>query len=337
MTAPEISVLLPVRDAAATLGAALESIRRQSFRDFECIVADDGSVDASRDVAASAAARDPRFTLLALPRRGIVETLNDGLAACRGRLIARMDADDVSARLRLEAERATLVADPSLAATGCHVRTFPRGAMAEGRLRYERWLNSLASADDVHRDRFVECPVAHPTLVARSEVLRRYGYRDAGWAEDYDLVLRLLGDGERVGVTPRRLLLWRDGPKRHSREHPRYAANTFFECKAEFLAASFLARASTYVLWGYGDTGRTLARALSARAKRPTHIVEIHPRRIGARIFGADVISPSALLELPSPRPPVVVSVAGAEARAIIRAFFAAHDIREDSAYVFAA
>jgi glycosyltransferase involved in cell wall biosynthesis len=336
VSSPDISVLLPVRDGAATLRAALESIRRQTFADFECVIADDGSLDAARHVAAAVAARDPRFTLLALPRRGIVETLNDGLAACRGRFVARMDADDVSARRRLEAQRATLVADPSLAATGCHVRTFPRGTLGEGRLRYERWLNSLAGADDVRRDRFVECPIAHPTLLARADVLRKYGYREAGWAEDYDLVLRWLGDGERLGVTPRRLLLWRDGPKRHSREHPRYGASAFVECKAEFLAASFLRNTRTYVLWGYGDTGRTLARALAARGKRPSHIVEIHPRRLGARIFDAEVIPPPALLELAS-RPPVVVSVAGAEARATIRAFFATHGLREDAAFVCAA
>lgn len=337
MTAPEISVLLPVRDAAATLGTALESLRRQSFGDFECVVADDGSRDSSRDVARSAAARDPRFTLLELPRRGIVEALNDGLAACRGRFVARMDADDVSARRRFEAQRTTLLADASLAATGCHVRSFPRGAIPEGRLRYERWLNSLASPEHVTRDRFVECPIAHPTLFARTEVLRRYAYRDVGWAEDYDLVLRWLGDGKRVGVTPARLLLWRDGPKRHSREHARYSASAFVECKAEFLATSFLSPTPTYVLWGYGDTGRLLARALATRDKRPSHIVEVHPRRVGARIFGAEVIPPSGLLELPSPRPPVVVSVAGADARATIRAFFTTHDLREGSDFVCAA
>lgn len=331
MTRPEISVLLPVRDAAATLGAALESIRRQSYGDFECVIVDDGSADESRDLASDLARRDARFRVLALPRRGIVEALNDGLGACRGRFVARMDADDVSCRRRFEAQRATLLADPKLAATGCHVRTFPRGALHAGRLRYERWLNSLGGAEDVWRDRFVECPIAHPTLFARADVLRRYAYREAGWPEDYDLVLRLLGDGERVSVTPRKLLLWRDGAGRHSRSHPRYAANTFFECKAEFLATSFLQGAAAYVLWGYGDTGRTLARALAARGKRPSHIVELHPGRIGERIFGAPVIAPTGLLELPSPRSPIVVSVAGAEARATIRAWLREHAFGEET------
>lgn len=333
---PEVSVLLPVRDALATLGAALESIRRQTFGDFECVVADDGSLDASRDVVVEFARRDPRFRVLALPRRGIVDALNDGLEACRGRFIARMDADDVSCRRRFESQRATLVADSKLAAAGCHVRTFPRSRANAGRLRYERWLNSLFSADDVRRDRFVECPVAHPTLFARAEVLRRYAYRDAEWAEDYDLVLRLLGGGERVGVTPQKLLLWRDGSARLSRKHARYGANAFIECKAEFLAASFLRNADAYVLWGYGDTGRNLARALAARGKRPSHIVELHPRRIGARIFGAEVIPPAALLELKG-APPIVASVAGAEARATIREYLESHGFREDSAYVCAA
>ncbi|MCG8591563.1 MAG: glycosyltransferase [Proteobacteria bacterium] len=91
---PDISVLMPVRDAAETLPLALASVLRQRGADFECLVVDDGSTDGSDALAAAWAANDPRIRALPGPRRGLVATLQRGLAACRGAFVARMDADD---------------------------------------------------------------------------------------------------------------------------------------------------------------------------------------------------------------------------------------------------
>ena len=51
----------------------------------------------------------------------------------------------------------------------------------------------------------------------RRELLKQMRYRERGWPEDYDLILRLLAAGKKIGVLPRRLLCWRDGPGRLSR------------------------------------------------------------------------------------------------------------------------
>jgi glycosyltransferase involved in cell wall biosynthesis len=315
---PLISVLLPAFDAANTLPACLRSIARQTETRWECIVADDGSRDATRAVALGAADADPRFRVVSFPHRGLVATLNDALALCRGRYVARMDADDLMHRDRLAAQLALLEADATLSAAGCHVRLFPRRALGEGLRAYERWLRSLDSPRRVRADAFVESPVAHPTLFARTAVLRELGYRDLGWAEDYDLVLRLLAAGHEVGVVPRRLVCWREHPRRLTHTADAYRIERFTELKAHFLAAGFLAGEDAYVLWGYGHTGRALRRALLAHGKRPSHIVELHPGRLGQTIHGAPVIAPDALATL-APRK-LVASVAGATARGQIRA-----------------
>src|SRR6185503_6477551 len=110
-----------------------------------------------------------------------------------------------------------------------------------------------------------------------------------------DLVLRLLGAGVRLGVVPQPLLFWRDGPLRLSRTGAAYRLDRFTACKAYYLAHNFLAEQRSYVLWGYGDTGRALSRALRELGKDPSHIVELHPGRLGQRIFGASVVPPEAL------------------------------------------
>jgi glycosyltransferase involved in cell wall biosynthesis len=333
--APLVSVLLPVRDGGATLGACLDSLARQRLADWECVLVDDGSSDATGAIAAAAAATDPRIRVMTCPRQGIVPALNEGLASCRGTFVARMDADDVMHRDRLHLQTEALARAPELAGVGCHVRIFPRRDLTPGRRAYEAWLNTMASDDDVRRDALVECPIAHPALMMRRTVLGAFGYRSMPWPEDYDLVLRMLDRGERLGVVPRRLIGWRDGAGRLSRTDPRYGLDRFPACKAHFLARGYLAGSESFVLWGYGDTGRTLARALLDVGRRPSRIVEVHPRRIGQRIGGVPVVGLDAL---PGVRgEPLVVSVAGPGPRAQIRAHLAALGFAEGRDFVTAA
>ena len=316
-----LSVLLPARNAAATLDAALASLRRQTWSDWECVVVDDGSTDATGGAAAAVAAVDPRVTVVSTPPRGLVSALATGLERCHGEYVARMDADDVMRRDRLALQVDALDRDPQLAAVGAHVRFFPRAGMSDGLRAYERWLNSVDSPARVRAEAFVESPIAHPTLLVRRSVLAAVGYRDRGWPEDYDLLLRLLAAGHEIGVVPRRLLGWRDGPGRLTRTHPAYGLDRITACKASFLADGFLAGGERYLLWGYGRTGRALARALRGHRKHPSHVVEVHARRLGNVIHGAPVVPPAALADLP--RLPLVASVAGEAARGEIRAFLA--------------
>jgi glycosyltransferase involved in cell wall biosynthesis len=273
--------------------------------------------------------------VIAAPRRGLVDALNAGLERCRGTFVARMDADDLMHRDRLAVQLDALAADPALVAVGCHVRLFPRRHLRRGWRAYEAWLNGITTAERVRSEAFVECPIAHPTLVVRRQVLATLGYRDQGWPEDYDLLLRMLARGDRVGVVPRRLLCWRNAADRLTRTSPVYDLTRITACKASFLAASLLATTDLYVLWGYGDTGRALRRALLTHGKHPSHVVEVHPGRLGNTIHGAPVVRPEALPHLP--RHPIVASVAGAEPRRRIRAALAGMGFAETRDFVCAA
>ncbi|RMF88752.1 MAG: glycosyltransferase [Nitrospinota bacterium] len=317
MTFPLVSILLPVFNAEKTLSACLQSVQRQSESRWECIIVDDGSSDGSLACARRFAGQDSRFLVLSMPHRGLVAALQLGLPHCRGTFIARMDADDLMHRHRLALQIRYLESHPALAAAGCHVRLFPRHRLLEGLRRYERWLNSIHTSWQVRAEAFVECPIAHPTLMIRRPILLQMGYRDCGWPEDYDLVLRLLIHGYQIGVVPYRLLSWRDHPHRLSRTGASYALERFTACKAAFLASSFLATTDRYILWGYGATGKALRRALLSHGKIPSYIVELHPGRVGKRIHDAPVIWPAELVHVP--RHPIVVAVAGEKARSEIR------------------
>src|SRR6478609_975489 len=326
---------MPAYDAARTISSALRSVQRQSESNWECVVVDDGSSDDTRQIATAFALADERVRIVPCEHRGIVTALQTGLARCRAPLIARFDADDLMSRRRLEFQRAALEQSPDLVAVGCHVRLFPRATLRERRLRYESWLASMCTPEHVERDAFVECPVAHPSLLIRRGALLEFGYRDRGWPEDYDLVLRLLQSGRRIGVVPQRLLHWRDGASRLSRTSDNYSIPAFVECKAEFLASGFLARSERYLLWGFGDTGKALSNALVRRGKHPEAIIELHPGRIGQLIRGVPVVTPRELPNLSAL--PLIVSVAGIGPRTEIRQALSQMGFSELRDYVCAA
>jgi glycosyltransferase involved in cell wall biosynthesis len=332
---PAISILLPAYNASATLDACWRSILRQTEQDWQCVLVDDGSHDDTLARARAFARREPRLAVVTTPHRGIVAALDTGLAQCRGRLVARMDADDLMHRDRLRAQRTMLDLRPELAAVGCHVRIFPRAGMGEGLRVYEQWLNAIETPETVRAEAYVECPVVHPTLMIRREILAALGYRECAWPEDYDLVLRLLAHGWQVANVPRRLVSWRENPSRLTWRDPRYGLDRFTRCKAAFLAEGLLARTDRYVLWGYGDTGRALRRALLAHGKRPSHIVEMHAGRLGNVIHDAPVIHPDALRL--DTHHPLVASVAGTTARTQIRAALVVRGFRELRDFVCAA
>ena len=332
---PRVSVLLPARNAAETLPAALATICRQSLDDFECVVVDDGSTDATASVVETAARADPRIRMVIGRGAGIVSALNVGLEQCRGEFVARMDADDLSHKHRLALQVQGLDARPAIAALGCHVRLFPTRALSNGMRNYEAWLCSIRDSEGLARDAFIECPVAHPSLMVRSIVLRRFGYADRGWPEDYDLVLRMLADGLRVSVLPERLLYWRESAERLSRTSPSCGQDRIVACKAHYLSRGFLSAGERYVLWGYGDTGKELCAALSSHGKHPSLIVELHPGRIGQRIRGVPVVTPDALARRRAE--PIIASVAGASPRGQIRAALLGWGYREGVDFVCAA
>jgi glycosyltransferase involved in cell wall biosynthesis len=116
--APAVSVLLPVYNGGVFLEPALESIRAQTFTDFECLVLDDGSTDGSAGVVQRLADRDARFRVIRRENRGLVATLNELLDEARGELIARMDADDVALPNRFQMQVDFLAAHPDVVCVG---------------------------------------------------------------------------------------------------------------------------------------------------------------------------------------------------------------------------
>jgi len=319
--APKISVLMPVRNAGRWIESSLASLTRQTLSDFEVVAVDDGSTDRSRAVLDRWVKSDRRFTTIRQPALGLVAALNRGLEHCSAPLVARMDADDISHPRRLELQAAHLASHPATGVVSCLVRHFPAQRVAEGFRLYEAWLNSLTTHDEMSRERFVESPLAHPSVMVRRDLLAEAGgWRELGWAEDYDLWLRLFEAGAVVEKLDRILFFWREHGDRLTRTDPCYSTLSFLGCKAHFLARGPLRNAGKVLLWGAGQTGRRLSKLLIEEGVTINKVVDIDPAKIGGSLRGIPVIGPDDLQAHLGENPIVLAAVASRGARQLIRA-----------------
>ena len=297
---PLVSVLLPVHNGGRYLGQCLESLAAQSASRFEIVAVDDGSTDDTAALLGRWQRPDVPLRVFREPHRGLIAALNHGLSQCRGSLIARMDADDRMHPDRLKLQRRLILERSRTAAVSCLVQHFSdSGRVGDGMRFYDRWLNSLIDNDSIQRELYVESPLAHPSVMARTDELRKAGgYRDTGWPEDYDLWLRLARRGARFSKVPQVLHYWREHPGRLTRRDERYTVERFLACKAHHLARGPLASGRPVVVWGAGRTGRRLTTHLGRENVRIRAFVDIDPKKWGRTVRDRPVHPPRDLAEL---------------------------------------
>jgi len=194
-----ISVVMGVYNGADTLAATLDSILGQTERNFECIVVDDGSTDASPQILAAYAARDERVRVITQKNTGLTRALIAGCAEARGIYIARHDAGDLSDPRRFELQKRALDADPAIA----FVSSATRFAGPELEPLYVLRSTGAALApvfvlgtDSEHP--LIDGPTHHGSVMFRRDAYERAGgYRDAFYyGQDFDLWYRLAEIGK---------------------------------------------------------------------------------------------------------------------------------------------
>jgi GT2 family glycosyltransferase len=201
---PRISVVMPVRNSARWLAAAIDSVLGQSFADFELIVVDDGSTDESPAIAAGYAGRDARVRVIRQEHRGVPAALNRALAVARAPLIARLDSDDEALPQRLARQLGYLEAHPDVVLLGSWADVIDEAGNVVGQLqpdtRPDRLMSVLARTN----------PFVNSSVMFRADAARTAGNYRAAFAlsEDYDLWLRLSEIGG-VAIEPTRLVRYR--------------------------------------------------------------------------------------------------------------------------------
>ena len=216
MTAPSVSVVMPVYNGERYLRDAIDSMLAQSFRDFEFLIIDDASRDASAEIVRSYP--DPRIRLVHNARNsGVSASLNRGLELARGAYIARMDADDMSRPERLARQLAFLDRQPRCGIVGSWTEIW------EGSTRTDRSHRHSTDDIDIRYDVLFDSPFVHSTVVIRKAVFTAVGMypvtAHAPYPEDFALWSRAArGFGMANIAEP--LLVYREVPGSASRSSP---------------------------------------------------------------------------------------------------------------------
>ena len=191
---PVVSVIMSMRNSAATVGAAVRSVRLQTLRDWELIVIDYGSSYESSAIVEGF--HDERIRLIReSSSAGFAERLNQAVSLARGEFIARMDSDDICFPERLFRQVARLGADPGIDLVGCGAVVFT----SRGELIGE--MPAGVDHQDIVARPFVGFPLPHPTWCGRASWFQNNPYDSRlRYAEDQDLLLRSFRHSKLAGL-----------------------------------------------------------------------------------------------------------------------------------------
>lgn len=286
-----VSVVLPVFNAVATIARAVDSVRAQTWDDWELVVVDDGSTDGTREILRELARVEKRMRVIEREHAGVAVAANTAMAAAQGALVARMDADDVSHPERLAAQVAWLDAaeNRGVGVVGSLVEFGGDRDARGGYALHVDWVNSLVTPEEIALNRFVEQPLANPSVMFRRELVEKLGgYRDGDFPEDYELWLRWLDAGVRMAKVPRVLLTWHDSAGRLTRTDMRYAPDAFFRAKAPWIARELarVAGGRKIFVWGAGRHTRKRAGALAEHGVSIAGYVDVDVKKTGRGIGG---------------------------------------------------
>lgn len=284
-----ISILLPFRNAHSTLDAAIRSIAGQSLREWELLLINNASTDEGASKAHEWSRRDPRIQVIEEPTVGIADALNTGIAQSTAPLIARMDADDIAHPARLARQVAHMEAHPEIGVLGTRTRFETTVEKSSGMAWFVNWQNAILSPHEHNVKRFVDAPLAHPTVMFRRELVDHFGaYSTEPLPEDHELWLRWMHHGVRFAKLPEELLTWRDHPQRLSRTHPNYSVDAFFTTKAKWIAAWYArkyADGRPIIIAGTSGLCRDRAAKLEAQGMRIHAFTDVKKREVPGYAF----------------------------------------------------
>ncbi len=196
---PKISIIMGVYNSENSVVPAIESIKHQTFEDWECIICDDGSIDNTSITLDNCTKDDARFILIRNEtNRGLSVSLNRCIGMARGEYLARQDADDVSMPSRLEEQVHFLDKFPDVSVVGTFAELFGESG---------KWGELKHPENPKNTDWIKGACVVHASVMMRRQDIEEVGCYDekALRVEDYELWAKLIGKGHGISTIPKLL------------------------------------------------------------------------------------------------------------------------------------
>ncbi|MGF1586094.1 MAG: glycosyltransferase [Bacteroidales bacterium] len=236
-TVPLVSVVLPFYKPGKKLEDAVRSIVEQTFTRWELILVNNNACEISSAIAEKWSKKNKNIILIHEPVQGIAHAINTGIRHASAELVARMDADDISLYGRLSKQADYMLNHPETGVVSTSSFFCSDIDKNEGFSVFVDWQNNIITNEQHYLARFIESPLAHPTVMFRKKLIDLYGYYATGNVpEDYELWLRWFEKGVGFYKIPEKLVQWNDHGERLSRIHHGYSKEAFMHVRYEYLA-----------------------------------------------------------------------------------------------------
>lgn len=188
---------MPVKNAGKFIGSAVESVCRQTYKNWEMIVVDDGSVDETGNILSKFAKKDKRIRVITNnASKGIGASLNSAIDLANGKYIARMDGDDISLPRRFSTQVEYLDRNSRIVAVG------GQAEMIDGEGEIFAFKHFPTDSKILREMIMWVVPMQHPIMMVRAHVYKKCRYDESfKTAEDVELMIQLLKYGE-IGNVP---------------------------------------------------------------------------------------------------------------------------------------
>lgn len=214
---PKVTLLVPAfNEPEHIMEQSLTSVMAQTFTDFECIVVDESTCPEAAQACLRICARDPRFRYIhPIDRLGLPGSLNLAISMARAPLLARFDSDDICLPERLAVQVTFMDAHPDVGVVGAGLQLIDETGRPTAERHYPERSN------DITRKLQFTTSLAHPTVMYRADIVKRFGGYDPTFrfAEDLDLWLRWLNCGVKFANVPDVLVKYRQAQTRRHRIH----------------------------------------------------------------------------------------------------------------------
>jgi len=269
---PELSIITQVKNAGRFIDDCIESGIRQGYDDWEWIWVNDHSDDDTEDKLTRWTQLDPRIKLLQNSKKGIIPALEKALKSAKGKLITRMDADDLMPDGRLQTMSNAAIREGLETVITGQVIYFGERDVSEGYRKYESWLNNVQIFQTHYQNIYRECVVASPNWMMHTEKLKEIrGFSKLKYPEDYDLVFRWYANDLKIKALKDVTLMWREHSARTSRTSDNYNQEAFFNLKINrFLELD--AGRNPLCLWGTGRKADLVCKVLRKKRKNFLHM-----------------------------------------------------------------
>lgn len=296
-----VSVILPVYNEEKYIGEAIDSILNQTYKNLELIIIDDGSTDHTLEVVMERKNKDDRVVVITRRNKGLVSSLNEGILISHGEYIARMDADDISHKDRLEKQINYLETHKEVYLLGTNYDLLFEDSLDEGIKKAAQGTHKRSMAH-IDKDKWFlsineTMKFIHPTIMMRKSLFDEIGLYREYKLEDIELYFRCGVNNKRVDKLDEVLLDYRVRAASKSRTDTREEqTREIMEYKLQYLIETIFdkEKAYQYMIWGADISGNIAISVIEEMLPQAQFMGYIDSFREGF-LNGYQVVKPECL------------------------------------------